>query len=287
MSNMSDVTLAAGVRTNLLALQNTSSMQEIVQGRLATGKKVNSALDNPNSYFTAANLSDRASDLSNLLDDMGQAVQTLKAADEGIKAIVKLVDSAKAKATQALSSSSTTDRSTFASEYNKLLGQIQDIAQDSTYKGKNLLGGDDLKVTFNERTLNDTTWGQNFLTIEGVNYTDVSTALSLSDITSGDWTVGTSGNDSIGTAIDALNNALTSLRTQASTFGTNLSSVQIRQDYTTAFVNTLTTGSDKLTLADQNEEGAKLLALNTRQSLSSTALSFASQADQNVLRLLQ
>jgi flagellin-like hook-associated protein FlgL len=283
---MSDVTLAAGVRNNLLALQSTSSMQEIVQGRLATGKKVNSALDNPNSYFTAAALSDRASDLSNLLDDMGQAVQQLKAADEGIKAIVKLVDAAKAKATQALSSSSSTDRGTFASEYNKLLGQIQDVAQDSTYKGKNLLGGDDLKVIFNERTLNDTTWGQNFLTIEGVNYTNVSDSLSLSDITADSWSIGTSGNNNIGDALDSLNNALTSLRTQASTFGTNLSSVQIRQDYTNAFINTLTTGSDKLTLADQNEEGAKLLALNTRQQLSSTALSFASQADQNVLRLL-
>jgi flagellin-like hook-associated protein FlgL len=286
MSNMSDVTLAAGVRNNLLALQSTSSMQEVVQGRLATGKKVNSALDNPNSYFTAAALSDRANDLSTLLDDMGQSVQQLKAADEGIKAIVKLVDAAKAKATQALASASTTDRGTFASEYNKLLGQMQDIAQDSTYKGKNLLGGDDLKVIFNERTLGDTTWGQNFLTIVGVNYTNVDNALSLSDIGSGDWAVGTDGNDAIGIAIDKLNNALTSLRTQASTFGTNLSSVQIRQDYTTSFINTLTTGSDKLTLADQNEEGAKLLALNTRQQLSSTALSFASQADQNVLRLL-
>nr|WP_237152544.1 flagellin [Oryzibacter oryziterrae] len=283
---MSEVTLAAGVRTNLLALQRTSSMQEVVQGRLATGKKVNSALDNPNSYFTAAALSDRASDLSTLLDDMGQGVQQLKAADEGIKAIVKLVDAAKAKATQALSSASSTDRGTFASEYNKLLGQISDIAQDSTYKGKNLLGGDDLRVIFNERTQGDATWGQNFMTISGVNYTNVQSSLSLSTIGGGDWAIGTTGNNNIGTALDKLNHALTSLRTQASTFGTNLSSVQIRQDYTTSFINTLTTGSDKLTLADQNEEGAKLLALNTRQQLSSTALSFASQADQNVLRLL-
>jgi flagellin len=259
-------------------------LQEVVQGRLATGKKVNSALDNPNSFFTAAALNDRGTDLSNLLDDMGQAVQTLKAADEGIKAITKLVEAAKAKANQALASASATDRSTFASEYNKLLGQIEDIAEDSGYKGKNLLKGDDLKVIFNERTSS----AQNFLTISGVDYTDTSitTELALSDLSSGDWTLGTTGDGAIGDAIDSLNAALTTLRTQASTFGTNLSSVQIRQDYTKAFVNTLQSGADKLTLADQNEEGAKLLALNTRQQLSSTALSFASQADQNVLRLL-
>jgi flagellin len=282
---MSSVTLAAGVRTNLLALQQTSSMQEVVQGRLATGKKVNSALDNPNSYFTAAALADRSQDLSNLLDDMGQAVQTLKAADEGIKAIQKLVDSAKAKANQALASASSTDRATFASEFNKLLNQIGDIAEDSGYKGKNLLKGDDLKVIFNERT----STAQNFLTIEGIDYTSPAddTGLNLDLITAASWDVGSTGDNNIGTAIDAVNAALTTLRTQASTFGTNLSSVQIRQDYTKAFVNTLVTGADRLTLADQNEEGAKLLSLNTRQQLSSTALSFASQADQNVLRLLQ
>jgi flagellin len=282
---MSSVTLAAGVRTNLLALQQTSTLQEVVQGRLATGKKVNSALDNPNSYFTAAALNDRAADLGNLLDDMGQAVQTLKAADEGIKAITKLVESAKAKANQALASASLTDRNTFASEYNKLLGQIEDVAEDSGYKGKNLLKGDDLRVIFNERTSS----AQNFLTISGIDYTDTSittSGLALTDLAAGDWTIGTTGDTNIGTALDSLNAALTTLRTQASTFGTNLSSVQIRQDYTKSFVNTLQSGADKLTLADQNEEGAKLLALNTRQQLSSTALSFASQADQNVLRLL-
>ncbi|WP_181707478.1 flagellin [Chthonobacter rhizosphaerae] len=277
------VTLAAGVRANLLALQQTSSLQEVVQNRLATGKKVNSALDNPGNYFTAAALSDRANDLNTLLDDMGQAVQTLKAADEGIKAIQKLVDSAKAKANQALASASSTDRATFASEYNNLLSQITDIAEDSGYKGKNLLKGDSLKVIFNERTGE----AQNSLTISGVSYTDVSN-LSLTAVAdpSADWATGTTGDTAINDTIDSLNSALTNLRTQASTFGTNLSSVQIRQDYTKSMINTLQTGADKLTLADQNEEGAKLLALNTRQQLSSTALSFASQADQNVLRLL-
>jgi flagellin-like hook-associated protein FlgL len=84
---MSGITLTAAVRQNLLALQNTADLMSQTQNRLATGKKVNSALDNPGAYFTASGLDNRASDLSGLLDDMGQAVQTLKAADTGIKAI--------------------------------------------------------------------------------------------------------------------------------------------------------------------------------------------------------
>lgn len=278
---MSSVSLTAGVRANLLALQQTSTMQEVIQNRLATGKKVNSALDNPNSYFTAAGLTDRASDLSNLLDDMGQAVQTLKAADEGIKAIQKLVDAAKGKANQALQSSSSTDRGTFASEYNSLLSQIEDIAQDSGYKGKNLLNGDSVIVIFNERT----STAQNKLTISGVTYSNASSGLALTTISSGSWSADTTGDTAINTSLTALTSALTTLRNQASTFGTNLTIVENRQSFTKSMISTLEDGAAKLVNADTNEEGAKLLALQTRQSLSSTALSLASQSEQNVLRL--
>ncbi len=99
---MSDITLSAAVRQNLLTLQSTADFMSGVQNKLATGKKVNSALDNPNSFFTASGLNARASDLGTLLDDMGQSVQTIKAADKGITTITELVKSAKAKANQAL-----------------------------------------------------------------------------------------------------------------------------------------------------------------------------------------
>lgn len=283
---MAGITLGSGVRQNLVALQQTSDLMSITQNRLATGKKVNSALDNANSFFTASALNDRANDLSTLLDDQGQAIQTLKAADEGITAITKLVESAKAKANQALQSSSSTDRAKFASEYNTLLTQIEGIANDSGYKGKNLLKGDDLKVTFNEKSGTN----QNFLTISGIDYTNTSlgaasSGLGLSDLTSGAWSAGTTGDTAINSQIDSLNTALTTLRNQASTFGTNLTIVENRQNFTKNLTSVLQTGADKLTNADTNEEGAKLLALQTRQSLASTALSLASQAEQNVLRL--
>ncbi|KND19189.1 ABC transporter substrate-binding protein [Pannonibacter phragmitetus] len=505
---MADITLSAAVRQNLLTLQQTADFMSGVQNKLATGKKVNSALDNPNSFFTASGLNNRAKDLSNLLDDMGQVVQTMKAADQGITNITKLTETAKAKANQALQTQSQYERAQYAKQYNDLLKQIEDMAKDSSYKGKNLLAGEgnNLTAIFNEDNTSK-------LTVTAVDYTDttLSTGLNLQDLAqakggatsmqleggrasatflnaSGDAlssgsllqdatglavgdvlqlrtaasgggagvtgytniTIGanttvqslvdqingvagvraefdektgslsiisnedvylhntnasagtaavatdligvaaanftsgsqllknsgsfnvediltlTDGNgyelgslevtdktsvkdltdfikrfngvnasfntttgkltiesdvslnlkstnvnfaasnftadtdgvnvvaavesgfatdEAINQTIDKLNNTLSLLRSQASEFGTNLSTVQIRQDYTKTMINTLQEGAGKLTLADTNEEGANLLALQTRQQLASTSLSFASQADQTVLSL--
>ena len=86
-------------------------------------------------------------------------------------------------------------------------------------------------------------------------------------------------------ALKNLSTALGTLRSQASNFGSSLSVVQTRQDFTKATIDTLQTGSDNLVLADTNAEGANLLALQTRQSLSTTSLSLAAQAANSVLRL--
>ena len=106
---MSGITLSASVRSNLLSLQNTAALLDTTQTRLATGNKVNSALDNPTSYFTAQSLNSRASDLGNLLDSVGNAIQTIQAANDGITSITKLVDSAKATANQAQQLAATVD----------------------------------------------------------------------------------------------------------------------------------------------------------------------------------
>ncbi|MBN8959367.1 MAG: hypothetical protein J0H17_22880, partial [Rhizobiales bacterium] len=98
---MSDIVLSAGVRQNLLALQNTASLLSTTQNRLATGKKVNSALDNPTSFFTSSALSSRAADLSNILDSMSNGIQTLQAANNGLTAITKTVESMQATINQA------------------------------------------------------------------------------------------------------------------------------------------------------------------------------------------
>ncbi len=374
----SDITLSSAVRSNLLALQNTANLLGKTQEKLATGLKVNSALDDPTAFFTASSLNSRANDLSRLQDFVGNAVQTIKAADEGISAITKLVESAEATARQALQSAGNTasttgnvdisgetdiganvagiadgdaftvqvgsasavtitvadgdgttellsklnavsnvsasvtddgylkveatngedlviaestntpaaalgltvgtstaaentDRTAFAAQFNELRSQIDQLANDASYNGINLLDGDNLTVTFNEDATSS-------LSVSGVTFNASGLGVSAAQNT-----FQTDGD--INAALTDLQAATDTLRSQASKFGSNLSVVETRQDFTKNLINVLETGAANLTLADTNEEGANLLALQTRQQLSSTALSLASQADQNVLRL--
>ena len=271
---MASITLSAGVRSNLLQLQQTSDLITSTQTKLATGKRVNSALDNPNNYFTAQGLDNRANDLTNLLDSMSTAINTIQAANNGISAITKLVQSAQSLASQAQQTSDTTVRASLATQFDSIRTQIDKLAGDSGFNGINLLNGDNLTVTMNETATST-------VTVTGV--TDTSNGgLSINGSTN-NWAAASD----ITAASTTLTAALTTLRSQAQTLSSSLSTVQIRQDFTKATINTLQAGSDALTLADSNQEGANLLALQTRQQLSTTALSLASQADQAVLRLFQ
>lgn len=115
---MADISLTASMRTNLLSLQNTQSLMDTTQERLSTGLKVNSAIDNASSYYTAQSLNNRASDLSALLDSMGQGIQTIQAANEGIEAITEFVEQAKAIANSARDAASKTDVKTLSSKFS-------------------------------------------------------------------------------------------------------------------------------------------------------------------------
>jgi flagellin-like hook-associated protein FlgL len=487
---MSDVVLSAGVRQNLLSLQSTAELMSLTQNRLATGKKVNSALDSPFNFFTSQALNHRAGDLNSLLDAIGQSQKTIEAADHGITAITKLVESAKSIAKQAqqttapaatyalaitgntaipadsaavltgsvtglaggdtlstlgltngqqvtlgdgtntvtftvtnaatetvtdlinglnggggnwtvalnggaleatasnatdtLTVSGTGAASTFGTattasptnatlgalagtltvqvgsaaaqtitfgsgggqvntraellaaltgltgvtatingsnqisitstspdpvtiggtnaasffaaanigantptatvaapntvranletQFNEILSQIDLLARDASYNGINLLNGDNLKVIFNED-------GTSSLNIAGVTFT--SAGLGMTTLAGGEFQT----NGSIDTILTQVDGALRTLRSQATNFGSKLGTVQTRQEFTKHLINTLQTGADNLVLADTNEEGANMLALQTRQQLSTTALSLSAQADQAVLRL--
>jgi|SRR4051794_29549814 flagellin len=273
---MSDIVLTAGVRANLLQLQSTAATITNTQSKLATGKRVNSALDNPINFFTAQGLSNRASDLTNLLDSMSTAISTIQAANNGLTSITKLVQSAQALASQAMQTSDATVRSGLATQYNAIKTQIDQLAGDSGFNGINLLNSTvstNLTVQLNERNTSS-------VTVNAVDSTSTGLAINNSN---NNWGAAAD----ITLASTELTAALTTLRSQSQAFGSQLSTVQIRQDFTKAMVNTLQSGSDALTLADSNEEGANLLALQTRQQLSTTALSLASQASQAVLRLFQ
>ena len=273
---MSNISLTASMRSNLLSLQNTQSLMDTTQERLSTGKKVNSAIDNPSSYYTAQSLSNRASDLSSLLDSMGQAIQTIKAADEGIESITSFAQQAKAIAQSALDASDAAEKASYMDQFNKIREQINSLASDSGYKGVNLLAGDKLTVVFNEGRTSD-------LEITGK---DASTT-GLGIDTAAAWNTGAAADQiaAINSAITDVEGAISTLRTWSSEFGNNYSIVQSREDFTENLINVLTEGSDKLTLADMNEESANMLALQTRQQLAINSLSLASQAAQSVLKL--
>ena len=418
--SLSNITLSSSVRQNLLSLQDTANLLSTTQTRLATGKKVNSALDNPTNFFTASGLDARASDIGNLLDSIGNGVQVLQAANTGITSLSKLVDTAKSIANQALqqpsgystkasleftgaatgqtttssatnlnggaltgsvftftnaagtaatitvgatavaynataktatvkslddlnqalsaagvnltASISGTDKLTFTStndgasqiitgsataatavaantinisanaagggaggtvvaaiadsvsqtarsslvaQYNQIIQQITTTAQDASFNGVNLLNGDTLKLVFNET-------GKSTSTITGVTFDP--NGLGLKSLVNGTDFIDNAATNSV---LTALNTASTTLRSQASAFGANLSIVQIRHDFSKNLINVLQTGSSNLTLADSNEEAANSQALSTRQSIAVSALALANQSNQSVLQLLR
>ena len=167
-------------------------------------------------------------------------------------------------------------RADLATQYNTLIDQLDKFSDDASFNGVNLLRGDSLKITFNETSTSEINiQSKDGEAINSANL-KVKTAMQASDLDS---------DADIEMFIDQVKDALRSVRSQASSFGSNLSVVQNRQDFTKHMITTLETGAANLTLADSNEEAANLLALQTRQQLSSTALSLASEADQNVLRL--
>ena len=157
----------------------------------------------------------------------------------------------------------------FESDFNNIRDQIDQLVEDSNYRGVNLLSGDNLETFFNEDR-------DNSLTTEGVDFT----ALGLG-IDEGDFTNAAN----VQLSIDAIRSATADVRNFGQSIANDLSIVQFRQDFTQQTINTLKAGAEDLTIADQNEEGANLLALQTRQALGTTALSLAAQSQQAVLRL--
>jgi len=327
---MSGIVLSASVRQNLLALQSTASLLAKTQNDLATGNKVNSALDNPTEYFTAQSLNNRASDISNLLDGISNGVQVLQAANTGLTSLQQLVDNAKSIANQVLQtttgydtkSSVTTGTITGGTATNLLnfaTGPVtgsalkndnttsavaitgatllsgtagsssNDLATGLTTGDSlvvngvtfsfvasiNLLNGDTLNLVFNET-------GRSTLNIQGVIFN--AGGIGLSQLTQGtDFLDSNSANQ----VLSQLNSASDTLRAESSALGSNLSIVQIRQDFNKNLVNVLQTGASNLILADPNEEAANSQALSTRQSIAVSALALANQSQASVLQLLR
>lgn len=227
------INLSAATATNLLALQRTTDAIARTQERLATGLKVNSAVDNSVAFFDAATLSGRATDLQLLKNDVDQAVSTVQVAVDGIAAIEDIVEEMKGLALSAKSDSSSTNRSKAAVQFNDLRSQLDNLANDSIYKGTNLLTGSpaNLKVTFSED-------GSSTLTVSGV--ASDSSALSITTAAS-DWTADTN----VDFAINDLDSALSTLRSSALTLGSNADVISLRLEFTDTLINALEQGAGK------------------------------------------
>jgi flagellin len=276
------ITLTSGMRKNLFSLQNTEKLLQTTQTRLATGMRVQKAVDDPINFFTAQEHRQRADDLSARKDEMAESIQLVNAANDGVESVSALIASAKSLAQSALSSTTTSELNTLESQYQQVLCQIDLLAEDSGYKGVNLLDGTTVThtVKFDET-------GASALTMTGFDASSTGATLSLVSLATNDWVSsgGVADLTQINSAISALDTATTSLRSEAQKLSTNLSTITIRQDFTANMINTLQDGAANLTNADMNEEGANMLMLQTRQQLGTTSLSLASQAAQSVLRL--
>jgi flagellin-like hook-associated protein FlgL len=174
-----------------------------------------------------------------------------------------------------IDSSAQAVRSNLVKQYNDILAQITTTAQDASFNGVNLLAGDQLKLTFNET-------GKSTLSITGVTFN--AAGLGLANLASGTDFIDNAATNKV---VANLSSASTLLRTQGSALGSNLSIVQIRQDFSKNLINVLQTGSSNLTLADTNEEAANSQALSTRQSIAVSALALANTSQQSVLQLLR
>ncbi len=273
---ISNVSLTAGARANLLSLQQTANLLNVTQNRLSTGKKVASALDGATAYFASVGFLNRANDLSNVKDGLSNALQTVKSASGAIDSITKIIQQAQGLTTSALQTTDSDTRSGLAVQFNDLLVQVNALVNDATFNGTNLIGQTSvsLVVYFNENNTSK-------LTITNTNLS-IDTAAGLSV---GAAAAGFISDSNINTAVSQLTTALTKLRTTSSSFGNNTTVITTRQDFTANLINTLQTASDNLTLADTNEEGANLQALQARNSLGITSLGISGQLQQAILKL--
>ena len=310
MSN--DITLTGAQRSALLTLQNVADLSDRTQTRLTTGRSVNSVVDNAVSFFQAKSLNDRASDFNDRKDEIDQGISGLTAALDALDSIDSLLKQMKGVA-EAAKTQTDAERASATEQFNELGNQISQLIEDASYQGLNLLNstGSQLDVAFSTRTASR-------LQVDGVdlNTTAIGSAQAgslfnatlasfdanldfagLSSLAGTDanaanfdgFTVLGTDNSAIAvvnTITSEIDDAVSQVRSISAELGTNVAILQTRIDFTETYVNTLEGGADKLTLADLNEEGANLVALQTRQQLGIQSLAIAGQNQQAILALL-
>lgn len=322
---MSDITLTASARSALTSLQGTGSLMSRTQGRLTSGLKVASAIDDAVAYFKAKGLSDRASDFTDRKTEIDQGISSLKTSVNGTAVSDNILKQMKGLINSARTADNRT-RATLTSQFNDLARQLNSAQTDASYQGLNLINNSSASMTvyFNQGTsaslqvqaqnlqvsaifsdLADAAiaYGWVFGTSSGTlsNLLQLGGASFAAQDSNGAWVSGRttmemgfsvlSDSTSEAMVLDAVSHqvdsAISNIRAASARLGGNVTFLQTRLDFTNNYVGTMTEGSGKLTLADLNEEGANLVALQTRQQIGIQSLSIAGQQQQAILSLLR
>ena len=282
------VFLGGTVRQNLLTLQSTTSQAATAQSRLASGLKVASAIDDAVAYFTSKGLSDRAIDIGSRKAEIDQALSTVKTATQSTESIDAILKQLKGILISA-KTATVSEKSTLQTQFNSLSAQINLLATDATYNGTNLVNSTATILTVQFSAL---TTSRIQITGKELNASIILTgtagvATDQASLLVGGTLFSTASATQFDDAILNVNAAIDTVRAAAKALGGNVAFLQTRLDFSSQYAVTLTEGADKLRLADLNEEGANLVALQTRQQLALQSLAFAGQAEQAILTLFR
>ena len=270
---MTDFTINAPTRQSIFLLQRANDVRAETTRRLATGLRIGRVNDGPSAFFQARGLNDRARDLLQAKDGIGQAVSAVESSLAGLDSIENLLGQLKGVALVARDGSAE-QRQAAAEQFNSLRSQFDALAADAGFQGTNLISADadDLDVSLNET-------GSSSLTVSG----RASDAASLG-INAATNSFATDAD--IAASVAEIDTAIASLRSGASALGSSVATLQVRENFIDTLSNTLESGAGKLINADLNEEGARLLSSQVRSDLGTEGLRLAARSDASIADLL-
>jgi len=273
---MNSINLTESIRSNLQTLQSTARIREQSSRQLASGLKVQRAVDDAVSHFQARTLTNRVSDLFEVKHNIGQALSTVESSLVGVESLDRLASQMRGIA-MSVRGGTAENRASVAQQYDELRTQLGNLANDTSYQGTSLISSnpDDLTVRLNET-------GTSEGTIEG----SASDAEGLG-IQSAAGSFGSFASDAnIDAAVAQIDDAISQLRSNASSFGSDVALLSVRENFTDRLSQTLKTGAGKLINADLNESAAVQLSSQIKQQLGTNTLRLAAQAEQMITKLL-
>ncbi len=270
--SLNDIALARGLQSNLLILRSTDRLHVRTAERLTSGRRINSPVDGAQSYFLSKNQQLRAQDLAGRKDGMGTALSTIDAASSGIDAMLALTAEMRSLLASARAATDPAERANLSAQFDALAAHVRGVADDSAFNGVNLLGGDTLLVELNER-------GTAQYAVNGL---DVTNDLAWAAAPNA-W----AANGDIDSSEAMLDGVEAEIRSFTGTFAHAGGLIGSRAAFTEHMIATLQTGAAHIVAADPNEEGANMLALQTRRQVAMQAVSIIADGQRAILSFFQ